>query len=264
MRSTWVPIRTATYESQRLTVPRWILHRMLAFRGILDFLIVAAREPDVFLLQLSLWRGGGLRGLYQFRRLRELGDHLRTVNNSVIEFGTGASTLLIAKHARHAVSIEESEHWANRLRSALSNAWWIRRDLRKKTAEQIQCRSRKEWVDAEGELVCGYRIDDELLNQSWDFAYVDGPTNWPQEEHPAGNRPPAAIPNADVINFPPLPGEIWVDGRRTTLSYFSHWLPENSEVLTEMHLPRDSRRYFHSRYRVPEGFRGGINQPPSQ
>lgn len=246
-----MPVRRAQFSVKPQTQLRRALHSLLAIRGITDFIAVAIRDPDVLLLQLVLQRNGGLRGLYQFRRLRELGHHLRTTRQSVIEFGSGASTLLIVKHASAAISIEESDHWADRLRTALHNGWWIDRDLRQRALSQILVQRRKEWIDDNGEIVCGYELNSEVSTYPWDFAYVDGPTNWPQQDWPDIMEPPTALPNADVFTLSCLPVEIWVDGRQSTLEYLSRRLSEATYVLTEMDLPRASRRYFHTRFRSP-------------
>jgi hypothetical protein len=294
--SNWTQASHASFNRTQLTRWQGFVHAVLSGRGVIDAIVVALRDPDVFLLQVLLWKGGGLKGTYQFRRLRELSSLLRGRDVSVLEFGSGASSLLIAKHARRAVTIEEGESWRAKLCDTIRAARWIERDLRDKAVRQIRTCTRREWIDERGEWVCGYELDRETISFRWDIAYIDGPTNWPQaqslqgptpeteasplaafpelradlecDHHAAGeariaNLPPEAqgssllmstadvapLPNADVLELDELPGEIWVDGRLTTLRYLSRSLPLNWEVLSEMTLPRASRRLFHTRFR---------------
>lgn len=223
------------------------LHFALRTRGIIDCLAVALRDPDVFLLQVTLWRNGGLRGLYQFRRLRELSRLLSGRDVSVLEFGSGASTLLFAKRARIAVSVEESALWANKLVGALDSAWWVRPSLRAVAKGQIRVRARREWLASSGEWLSGYVLPADIVNCDWDVVYVDGPTNWPQQE-PSLAKGVVALANADVLELARLPNEIWVDGRIDTLRYLAGNLPSGWSVRSEMHLPRESRRLFHTQF----------------
>lgn len=243
--SSSIQLHEAVFDPTPLTRAQRVGHWILGIKGLLDALAVAVRDPDVFALQVSLWRDGGLRGWYQFRRLRELSRLLRERDVSVIEFGSGASSLLIAKRARRAVSIEEGDRWAEKLVRALQTAWWVKPELRGLTIRQVVVCSRREWQDAKGEWVCGYSLSPDVREVSWDVAYVDGPTNWPQDE-PSVASGVSALPNADVLTLAALPSEIWVDGRRDTLRYLARSLPDDYLVRTEMRLPRRSRRLFHT------------------
>lgn len=245
----WSPVRVAEYARRDLSPTMRLAHSVLVLRGVLDAAIVLFRDFDVFWLQVALWRGGGLKGLYQFRRLRELSRLLRRSRPSVIEFGSGASTLLIAKHASRATSLEESQEWSNKLVNTVSSAWWIRPQLRAAASSQVLVVPRREWRDASGTLACGYELTEDIINGAWDVAYVDGPTNWPQSaESPTMGT--ESLPNADVLALQPVPKEIWVDGRIRSLEYLSARLPDDWFVLTGMQLPRASRRHFHTRFRA--------------
>lgn len=245
----WSTVRVAEYARRDLSPPMRLAHSVLVLRGVLDAAIVLFRDFDVFWLQVALWRGGGLKGLYQFRRLRELSRLLRRSRPSVIEFGSGASTLLIAKLASRATSLEESQEWSSKLVSTLSSAWWIRPQLRAAASSQILVVPRREWRDTSGAYICGYEMDDHIISGAWDVAYVDGPTNWPQSAA-SRNIGAESLPNADSLSLQPLPKEIWVDGRIRTLEYLSELLPDDWFVLTGMQMPRASRRHFHTRFRA--------------
>lgn len=239
------PFRESSFDRQPLPPLLRPVHLALRMRGIVDAAVVAVRNPDVFLLQVALWRHGGLRGLYQLRRLRELSRLLEGRDCSVLEFGSGASTLLIAKLARTAVSIEESDLWANKLVETLKSAWWVRPSLRAAAIRQVSVCPRREWVSNHNQWVCGYTLPAEIVDRLWDVVYLDGPTNWPQAQ-PSRATGVAVLPNADVFTLASLPKEIWVDGRIDTLRYLVQNLPQSWRVITQMHLPRSSRRLFHT------------------
>lgn len=246
-------LQGARFEKRPQPVLLKLFHLAIGMRGIADAIAVAIRDPDVFLLQVSLWRDGGLKGLYQFRRLRELSRLLAETDATVLEFGSGASTLLIAKRSQAAVSIEESRAWASKLVAALNAAWWVRHSRRALAVRQIHVHARREWLDERGQWVCGYDMPAEILHRRWDVAYIDGPTNWPQEESSQATGA-SALPNADVFTLTRLPKEIWVDGRIDTLQYLASQLPDRWRVQTQMHLPRASRRFFHTLFKSPEAF----------
>lgn len=245
------PIWETSFDKRPVPALLRPFHLALRIRGLVDAVVVAVRDPDVFLLQVALWRDGGLKGLYQFRRLRELSRLLADPDTTVLELGSGASTLLIAKRARAAVSIEESALWANKLIETLNAAWWIRPSCRALATRQISVRERREWLDDRGQWVCGYTLSADVVDRHWDVVYLDGPTNWPQKE-PSRSTGAVALPNADVLTLASLPKEIWVDGRIDTLRYLAQNLPQRWRVVTQMHLPRSSRSLFHTLFFSPE------------
>jgi hypothetical protein len=241
----WKPLREATFVKRPLPAWRRCIHAALRIRGLFDAIMVAIRDPDVFLLQVALWRNSGLRGLYQFRRLRELSSLLAGRDATVLELGSGASTFLIAKRAKDAVSVEESQVWATKLGDALRAAWYVPRELRERTVRQIIVRPRYERFDDGDQWVCGYDLEPAIRDRHWDVLYVDGPTNWPQGERCLASGT-LTLPNADLFSLSRLPTEVWVDGRLDTLRYFAQNLDPHWRVRTEMDLPRSSRRLFHT------------------
>jgi hypothetical protein len=198
------------------------------------FLIFA--EPLLFVSQIQLRRNGGLAGSYQFHRLYEIRITLKQKDlGSGIEFGSGASSILFAKYLREFISIEESHEWRNQFLAKISILKFIRPEIYAKLKYSVIVCQRIEYLDSTNYLVCSYTLPDTLLTKKYDFAYIDGPTAWPVNEHLAMGKvvdPTGYLPNVSLLELKFLPSCVLVDGRRATLVHLLRSLErENYDFL---------------------------------
>ena len=192
--------------------------KLLILYALLYLLLL---EPEVVLYQLKLRKKGGLSGGYQFLRLYEIRKYIKFYQpKSVIEFGSGASSLLFAKHV-DLVSVEESQEWLNKYKSDLDQTLFIRKFLKQKTIQSLYLCPRVESIDELQEKVSSYLLSETIRNHVFDFAYIDGPTSWEQDKNLIGliKDPYNYIPNTSILELNSLPTVILIDGRRATISY---------------------------------------------
>jgi len=192
--------------------------KLLILYALLYLLLL---EPEVVLYQLKLRKKGGLSGAYQFQRLYEIRRYIKSYKpKSVIEFGSGASSLLFAKYV-DLVSVEESKEWLNKYKSDLDQTLFIRKSLKQKTIQSLYLCPRVESIDELQEKVSSFLLSETIRNHVFDFAYIDGPTSWEQNEDLIGliKDPYNSIPNTSILELNSLPIVILIDGRRATISY---------------------------------------------
>lgn len=192
--------------------------KLSIFYALLYLLIF---ELEVVLYQLKLRKKGGLSGGYQFLRLYEIRKCIKFYQpKSVIEFGSGASSLLFAKHV-NLVSVEESEEWLIKYKSDLDQTLFIRKSLKQRALQSLYLCPRIESVDESQEKVSSYLLSETIRNHTFDFAYIDGPTAWEQNKNLVGliKDPFSSIPNTSILELNSLPTVILIDGRRATISY---------------------------------------------
>lgn len=205
----------------RSRLHNWKVVLSVKIRIFFSFLCLLALETEVVLYQLKMRKNGGLSGGYQFLRLYEIRKYIKYYKPKfAIEFGSGASSLLFAKHVK-LVSVEESEEWLNKYRSDLDNCLFIRKSVKQKTLQSLLLCSRVESIDELGEKVSSYELTETVRNQPYDLAYIDGPTAWEQNRDLKGfiNDSYGYLPNSSVLELKTLPEIILVDGRRATVSY---------------------------------------------
>lgn len=133
---------------------------------------VARYFPDVHAAQLAARADGGLTSRSQFARLWEIAlllEHFRPT--SCLEFGTGASTAMLASEMRSRgtlLSVEESPYWHTRVQAYLH-----------RFAEgTISIQADKALTEFDGEPVVHYAVPHD---NRYDFVYVDGPANEPPD-----------------------------------------------------------------------------------
>lgn len=181
-------------------------------------------EPTLVIAQFALRKNGGLKGSYQFHRLFEIRRFIKQNKlTTAIEFGSGASTVLFNKYMKNFVSIEESQEWAISYIRALENSKLFPKSQLAELRTVILVVPRIEFLDAAGELVCSYELPDEIVNQRFELAYIDGPTSWIQSNHflDAKIRDHyKSIPNTSGLELSFMPRYLLIDGRRATVSYF--------------------------------------------
>jgi len=186
------------------------------------FLRLLMYKPSLVQAQLKL-RDGGLSGKYQWIRLYEIKVFLHQYKpSSIIEFGSGASTLLFNSYALESnskfVGLEENEIW----RTEVLNA---SKKIGSKCFESCKTSliyvPRIETLDSElGILTCHYEFD--VGDNYYEMAYVDGPTNWIQnsKESVSDNFDPyGLLPNSDIVLMKKEPKFVIIDGRRSTIKY---------------------------------------------
>lgn len=180
-------------------------------------------EPVVFFAQLLMRRDWGLAGPYQFHRLYEIKKVLKSKQiTSAIEFGSGASSLLFNKYVEHFVSIEESQSWADHYFQKLGFLRNIKCVNFAKLSACLKVLPRVESIDTSGELVCYYRLPEDVINAVFSLAYIDGPTSWIQNTKTKNvfiRDKEKLLPNVSVLDLKFTPPLILVDGRRATISY---------------------------------------------
>jgi hypothetical protein len=179
---------------------------------------VRRRFPRVYEAQLAARADGGFSSPSQFSRLWELALVIElAAPRSCLEFGTGASTAMLAERMAGRgplVSVEESPYWHSRLQE------YIHRFAG--GAESIQVDRVVTTID--GAPVAHY---DMPHDRYYDLVYVDGPSNdVPPEWTPAERESVlrfddrGRIPNADVELMwrgGIYPRTIVLDGRLGTL-----------------------------------------------
>jgi len=179
---------------------------------------VRRRFPRVYEAQMAARADGGFSAPSQFSRLWELALLIElTEPHSCLEFGTGASTAMLADrmHGRGPLtSIEESPYWHGRLREYIYRFAGA--------AESLQVERVVTTLD--GAPVAHYAMPHD---RAYDFVYVDGPSNDPPPEWTAEQRRDAErfddrgrIPNADIElmwRAGVYPRTIVLDGRLGTL-----------------------------------------------
>jgi hypothetical protein len=185
------------------------------------FLLI--REPLVLFAQLAMRRDGGLSGSYQFHRLYEIRTILKSERvTSVLEFGSGASSILFHKYVEHFVSIEESESWAKHYLQMLTSINFLP-GLRSIIAKlNLLILPRTEFTDFTGELVSSYELSNEISQTQFDLVYIDGPTSWIQTKIKVNvyiRDKARLLPNITVLQLSSVPRIIVIDGRRATVSY---------------------------------------------
>lgn len=190
--------------------------------GCLFFLSIV--EPSVVSAQFALRKNGGLKGFYQFHRLFEIRQFIRSNKMaSVIEFGSGASTILFMKYIKDFISIEESEEWMRNYIRTLQDSKLVRKEFPKRLQAIVKVLPRIEFQDSTGEVVCSYLMPEELISKRYDLAYIDGPTSWLQNQNLLGSKvrdPFGSIPNSTALELSFMPRFLIIDGRRATVSYF--------------------------------------------
>ena len=188
-------------------------------------------SPQIVLAQVLL-RSGGLKGSYQWERLYELKRSLKKYRPiKIIEFGSGASTLLFHQYnsglndqSKRFIVLEEDEIWRNKVLN-------VAKKLNLKGITNLENnyilskRIERAFWDSKYQmnyLVCHY---EKKFYEEFDFGYVDGPTNWIQNNNPSKfdvYDPDNHIPNIDVSYLKSVK-VIFVDGRRSSV----RWILEN-------------------------------------
>jgi hypothetical protein len=219
---------SAKYAIRRPTHLR-VLQKVFLLSDIaFSFCWVAIRRPKVFVAQILLRRGSSMKGNYQWLRLFELDRVICFAKESsrengslrVLEFGSGASTLLIHTligKSGHLVSLEENEQYRNRV---LSVAQKVKlKDLSKLSASLLLSQRVEEFDD---EILISRYAQDALYESPFDLVYIDGPTSWIQNSQHFGVKTLDGLgnlPNADIVRLRRLPHIILLDGRKSTLCY---------------------------------------------
>jgi hypothetical protein len=180
-------------------------------------------EPSLVSAQFKL-RKGGLSGKYQWIRLYELKVFLQQYKpSSIIEFGSGATTLLFNSYCLESnskfVSLEENEIWYSEVLNASKKFGTKYFELLKTCLIYAQ---RIETLDSKlGIYVCHYSFD--LGDNYYEMAYIDGPTNWIQKqgnESVSDNHDPyGLLPNSDIVFMKQEPKYVLIEGRRSTIKY---------------------------------------------
>lgn len=174
--------------------------------------------PKVHAAQLAAQAEGGLNSRSQFARLWEIAcllEHFQP--KSCLEFGTGASTAMLAArmHGRgRFLSVEESPYWHSRVQAYLHRF----------ATGTVSIQADRVLTEFDGEPVVHYDIPHD---QDYDFVYVDGPSNDPPDVLTPTQRDVAfrldtrgRLANVDLElmwNAGVFPRVIVVDGRLSTL-----------------------------------------------
>ncbi len=190
------------------------------FRKIYCGFLLMITEPIIFIYQIQLRSKGGLKGGYQFVRLVELRRIVKTYNpDNVLEFGSGASSLLFAKYCK-LISLEEDLYWLDKYKSHLYKNFLIPQMLKKRLGESLYLALRVEKC-LSGEPVATYESVLDWKSQEFDLVYIDGPTNWVRnpELNCSAKDPQGSLPCISVIELSKKPKVIVVDGRRATVAY---------------------------------------------
>jgi predicted O-methyltransferase YrrM len=188
--------------------------------------------PRVHEAQSAARADGGFSSPSQFSRLWELALLIEmAAPRSCLEFGTGASTAMLAERMAGRgtlVSVEESPYWHSRLQE------YIHRFAG--GAESIQVDRVVTKID--GAPVAHY---DMPHDRYYDFVYVDGPSNDPPPEWAPTERElvlrfddRGRIPNADIElmwNCGIFPRTIVLDGRLGTLRRWMRTAAERYDVV---------------------------------
>lgn len=198
---------------------RKIIRRNFAsFAFFVSPYLLALRFPEIVSVQRKARSNGGLSGRYQWVRLYEIQWIMRKFNiNSVIEFGSGASTAMFArilKDNSKLFSIEESEFWLKRTKGSLSHQFngyitFLRRDRLIATKDK--------------ESTTRYDLESKIYSNYFDLCYVDGPTAKPLIDDTADLNildPRKKMPNIDVELFWEnhiYPRILVIDGRGATI-----------------------------------------------
>ena len=169
-----------------------------------------------------------MKGSYQWLRLFELDRVICFAKESsrkngslrVLEFGSGASTILIHTligKSGHLVSLEENEQYRKQV---LSVAQKVKlKDLSKLSAS-LQLSQRVEEFDEE--ILISRYAQDALYESPFDLVYIDGPTSWIRNSQHSGVKTLDGLgnlPNADIVRLGHLPRIILLDARKSTLCY---------------------------------------------
>lgn len=177
-------------------------------------------EPIIFIYQIQLRSHDGLSGGYQFVRLLELKKIIKQYKpNTVMEFGSGASSLLFAKYST-LISLEESPYWLEKYTYHLNRNKLIPRQLKIKLNNSLFLVPRVEKCVA-GEVVATYESVFDWKSQEFDLVYVDGPTNWLQNDSSNCKikDPLESLPCFGTLELSKKPKIIVVDGRRATVAF---------------------------------------------
>ncbi len=141
---------------------------------------------------------------------------------SILEFGSGGSTVLFSLYAKSAgaefVSIEEDSDWRETVLLSAKKA--NLKSLHNFASQVLYCRRLEDLDSVANELVCHYELS-QFHAQSWDLVYVDGPTNWSHRSHFEFYcaDPDGTLPNADTALLSHRPSVVIIDGRRSTVRY---------------------------------------------
>lgn len=185
--------------------------------------LLLLRSPRIVIAQLLLRREGGLSGSYQWTRLEEIASVLRrTRPNSVIEFGSGASSLVFNAYLEPQKSlriVEEDPLWRDKV---IRVATFLRLRNYKHLPSRLILSSRIEDSSPTNGVLSSYYQYTLTPGLSFDFAYIDGPTSW--IHYPTSAMvlidPHKLLPNIDVALLKVLPKIILIDGRRSTITFF--------------------------------------------
>jgi len=119
---------------------------------ILNYISYSITSKSPFDLELPWW---------SWKAIKSLEKHL-TKEHKVFEWGTGGSTLYLAKHAKSVTSVEQHPEWLKKLKDALNSRGIENVDLLEKD------------LDASSQdnfLSCSYA---EALNSKQDVIVIDG------------------------------------------------------------------------------------------
>ena len=179
---------------------------------------VAACFPKVHAAQTAARADGGLKNRSQFARLWEIACLLEILQpKSCLEFGTGASTAMLAAcmlGRGSLLSVEESPYWHAR----------VQQYLHQFASGAVSLQADKVLTEFDGEPVVHYDLPHD---REYDLVYVDGPANEPPEtltpvQREAAFRldPRGRLANVDLElmwNAGIFPRFIILDGRLSTL-----------------------------------------------
>ena len=154
---------------------------------------------------------GGLKnpyGAYKFWNLNQLLARFRPA--SILEFGSGSSTLAFSEYVRRnsgrLLSIDEEEKWAANTRRLVGIT----------PADRIEIKAFKKLHSAESdprEIKYEVSIDDE-----YDFVFIDGPSLKVD-----GTKWKDAV-NSNILDLSNAPAVIVVDGRKATALFLAERL----------------------------------------
>lgn len=173
-------------------------------------------QNDIFYCQLTARKNGGLSAPYQWVRLWELDRIIRYYKlSNILEFGSGASSILFAKRMgakKSFVSVEESEYWAERTKNIAG-----------KYKDMMQLEIADRMLVFDGTEDCTkYNLPDTFYDKYWDAVYIDGPTArvLPEDKISHIKDKKGFMPNIDIeklIDNGVPPRIIIIDGRRPTV-----------------------------------------------
>ena len=174
---------------------------------------------------------GGLNHQFQAYKLWSLNKLLEKYKpKSILEFGSGSSTLVFAEYAKKnnakVLSIDESEKWAANTLKLIGNQNPKYVDVVAKTRKFLPEKTPKE-----------IKYDVEI-KESFDFVLVDGPSLSVD-----GVKYKEAV-NSNIFELPELPKVIVVDVRKATAleiaeKYGTHYNIELCDLLDDEPVPKN-------------------------